>query len=105
VELSFADFLELIIHLRPENLATVLDVIELRHIFGLTRKSIENRLMHLEGVMMDEGDPDVKAAMKEMYAESLVLKDEIKNKSKNLLDLDEEYRKGKRDLEEAKRSL
>lgn len=49
-EMSFTEFLEMAIHLRPENLATVLDVIEMRHVIAQYKKKLENKIMDLEGI-------------------------------------------------------
>jgi len=103
VELSFADFLEIIVHLRPENLATVLDIIEMRHIFSTYKKSIDSRILQLEGCLCEQGDLELNRKMTELFDEAAVLKEQIKLKSELLKNTDEDYRKKKRELEEKKR--
>ncbi len=74
-EMSFTEFLEMAIHLRPENLATVLDVIEMRHVIAQYKKKLENKIMDLEGTITADYN---RATMSGHAAENMQLYAEMK---------------------------
>lgn len=108
-ELSFSEFLEMAIHLRPENNATVLDIIELRHVVGSYKGKIENKILDLEYNLARQeaaGTNETTAAqMQKTYTDMQVLRQDIKEDMRNLKDVDQLYHRRKRELDELKRRL
>ncbi|CAD7971596.1 unnamed protein product [Amoebophrya sp. A25] len=109
-EVSFTEFLEMAIHLRPENLATVLDVIELRNVMGAYKKRLENKIIDVESSIMREVYRKGLKQMEEQgpslteYDDLEEVRQQAARVQRVLLMLDNDYYATKRQLDDLKRA-
>mmetsp|Transcript_3370 Transcript_3370/g.7912 ORF Transcript_3370/g.7912 Transcript_3370/m.7912 type:complete len:572 (-) Transcript_3370:1863-3578(-) len=108
-EVSFTEFLEMAIHLRPENLATVLDVIELRNVIGAYKKRLENKVLDFEASVMREvfrkGVKSLEAGPSlEDYENLMEVRSNAAKATRVMQSLDNDYYATKRQLDDLKRA-
>ncbi|CAD7937316.1 unnamed protein product [Amoebophrya sp. A120] len=108
-EVSFTEFLEMAIHLRPENLATVLDVIELRNVMGAYKKRLENKVLDFEASVMREvfrkgmGVLDNGPSLED-YDDLMEVREKAGRATRLMQMLDNDYYATKRQLDDLKRA-